>query len=109
MESSGIRSRNIEKNKNVSNKLDMKLDIVAIDAYNCLDGRCRVINVKPYGDWKEKLYQTFKDGFIIKDIDYDSYSVIGRLVNGNIIPLTDYEQKICLSENFLIENTSKYQ
>ena len=111
MESSGIRCRNVDKEGDISKKSNTskKLDIIGVNAYNYFDGHYRVIKTKPYGDYKEKLYQTLKDGFIIKDMNDDSYQVIGRLVNNNIISLTDYEQEICLSEGFSLGDTSKYQ
>lgn len=111
MESSGIRNRNIEKTQNMSNEINTqsKLDIVPIDSYNCLDGRHRSVKVKCY-NYKEQIYATLKDGFLIKFKENGKYhSVIGRLVNNNIISLTDEEQKICLSEGFLLEDTKKYQ
>jgi hypothetical protein len=105
MDSSGIRHRNIEKQQNNSKK---KLDIIPTDAYNYLDGHHRFIRVKCY-NYKERIYETLKDGFLIKEIGYNSYSVIGKLINNNIVSLTDDEQKICLSEGYSLEDTKKYQ
>jgi hypothetical protein len=106
MDSSGIRHRNIGKPQNISN---MDLDIVGKNRYNCLVGNYRSIDVKPYGDWEDKIYITLIDVFLIKEINYDSYSVIGRLINNKIVSLTDEEERICLYEGYILEDTKKYQ
>lgn len=98
MDSSEIRHRNVENKQNTDNK---KLDII--------DGPNRSIYVEIYNR-EDNIYKTVNIGFLVETFDdkeYNDYCFVGRLVNGQIVPITDGEREIFESNGYIVGETYK--
>lgn len=98
----------ISKNPDVSKNLEVTYQSKFLDIKDLKDfgTYSRGIKVKPY-DLINKIYITITNGFLIKEMKDYSFCVIGRLVNGEVMSITDEEQKICESEGLKVGDVPK--
>src|SRR3982751_2492960 len=94
MECSGLRRRKFNQISQSTIEDPERLEI--------MKPKIIIINVEEYYYLGEKMYRTTKDNFVIKELDYWIYCIIGKLRNNKVVPLIIEEEKRCRSIRFLI-------